>query len=284
MRHLIVTLKKLKGDIVSDLHKKYKVLNFNERLHLKKDINKLSGNVLIMYINHSIFHKKSILWSYLQEQELDNFNVIYIYGRSKNKKLFDRFNYSFHKFPQLNGATIEKAINKQRSNSISISESTEDYNHDINDEYDIDSQTDHIQGLIIYIESLKNKISELEHEIQNQNNGHKRNISLSSLDTVSESDFSIPESIHSESELDIKEALKLDPEKVKDLKLNTNDRTNIRCITPVPSLRPCLRFKANAVIVFDGHDEKESIPYKNKAERRRAVKIGKQILNKILKK
>lgn len=110
---LIVALRKLTDAQKNNIKQHYKTIVFDKRLHIRKSIEKLVCEVLIVEIDLSrVFSiSKNIVLKWLKSQDITNVVTSFIYESSKYKKLFDKHvNYFVRSFPELFRKNIEEEI------------------------------------------------------------------------------------------------------------------------------------------------------------------------------
>lgn len=110
---LIVALRKLTSKQKQNIKEHYKTLVFDKRLHLRKSIDKLICEVLIVELDLSrVFSvSKNVVYKWLKEQNIIDITTAFIYESTKYKKLFDKHvNFFVRSFPELFKKNIEETI------------------------------------------------------------------------------------------------------------------------------------------------------------------------------
>jgi hypothetical protein len=110
---LIVALRKLTDKQKQNIKEHYKTIIFDKRLHLRKSIDKLQCEVLIVELDLSrVFSiSKNIVLKWLKSQDISDIVTSFIYESTKYKKLFDKnVNYFVRSFPELFKKNIEESV------------------------------------------------------------------------------------------------------------------------------------------------------------------------------
>lgn len=110
---LIVALRKLTDKQKNNIKSHYKTIVFDKRLHLRKSINQLQCEVLIVELDLSrVFSiSKNIVLKWLKSQDITDIVTSFIYESTKYKKLFDKnVNYFVRSFPELFQKNIEETV------------------------------------------------------------------------------------------------------------------------------------------------------------------------------
>jgi hypothetical protein len=110
---LIVALRKLTDKQKQNIKEHYKTIIFDKRLHLRKSIDKLQCEVLVVELDLSrVFSiSKNIVLKWLKSQDITDIVTSFIYESTKYKKLFDKnVNYFVRSFPELFQKNIEQEV------------------------------------------------------------------------------------------------------------------------------------------------------------------------------
>jgi len=110
---LIVALRKLTDKQKQNIKQHYKTIVFDKRLHLRKSIDQLQCEVLIVEIDLSrVFSiSKNIVLKWLKSQDITDIVTSFIYESTKYKKLFEKnVNYFVRSFPELFQKNIEETV------------------------------------------------------------------------------------------------------------------------------------------------------------------------------
>jgi hypothetical protein len=131
MKYLIISLENTKGKAYQELRARYSVIDFNKNLHLLKNINDIGkSDIVVVNAQTSILGKKDIIWSYLGQQNLQGWDVVFIYKSSRHRNLYHNYRYALRKLPSLNGEEfghefLHRASEDDRS-FVSMSESSDE--------------------------------------------------------------------------------------------------------------------------------------------------------------
>ena len=157
---LIVALRKLTSKQKQNIKDHYKTLIFDQRLHLRKPIEKLVSEVLIVELNVSrVFSiSKNVVYKWLKEQNIMDITTAFIYESSKYKKLFDKHvNFFVRSFPDLFKKNIEESIKDKSLKDESVKSKYEP----ITEELDIDITTLPIEKRLEIIEARLDALEKL---------------------------------------------------------------------------------------------------------------------------
>ena len=141
---LIVALRKLTSKQKQNIKEHYKTLVFDRRLHLRKSIDKLICEVLIVELDLSrVFSvSKNVVYKWLKEQNIIDITTAFIYESTKYKKLFDKHvNFFVRSFPELFKKNIEEKIKDKELKDETVKSKYEPHNdarHDNDNDNDID--------------------------------------------------------------------------------------------------------------------------------------------------
>jgi len=131
MKYLIISLENTKGKSYQELRARYSVIDFNKNLHLLKNINDIGkSDIVVVNAQTSILGKKDIIWSYLGQQNLQGWDVVFVYKSSRHRNLYHGYRYCMRKLPSLNGEELgheflHRASEDDRS-FVSMAESSGD--------------------------------------------------------------------------------------------------------------------------------------------------------------
>jgi len=151
---LIVALRKLTNKQKQNIKEHYKTLVFDRRLHLRKSIDKLLCEVLIVELDLSrVFSvSKNVVYKWLKEQNIIDITTAFIYESTKYKKLFDKHvNFFVRSFPELFKKNIEETIKDKELKDEKVKSKYEPHN-DIDNDIDIDIATLPIEKRLEIIE------------------------------------------------------------------------------------------------------------------------------------
>ena len=160
---LIVALRRLTDKQKENIKQHYKTIVFDKRLHLRKSIDKLKCEVLIVEIDLSrIFSiSKNIVLKWLKSQNITDIVTSFIYESTKYKKLFDKnVNYYVRSFPELFQKNIEQSVkDKQKADDNVKSKYEKPTEEDL-----IEIEEINTEGLTIdeRVEVLEKRLSVLE--------------------------------------------------------------------------------------------------------------------------
>jgi len=115
---LLISLRRLSNAQKNNLKQYYKVLIFDQRLHLRKTISQLvqGCDVLLIELNLSrVFSiSRNIVYKWLKQQNIVDIATTFIYESSKYKNLFrDNINFFIRKLPMLFDRELEAVIDDQ---------------------------------------------------------------------------------------------------------------------------------------------------------------------------
>jgi len=131
---LIIALRKLTSKQKQNIKEHYKTIVFDKRLHLRKPIDMLKCEVLIVELDLSrVFSlSKNVIYKWIKEQDIVNITTAFIYESTKYKKLFDKHvNYFVRTFPELFKKNIEQEVKDKALKDETVKSKYEPHNDDI---------------------------------------------------------------------------------------------------------------------------------------------------------
>jgi hypothetical protein len=111
---LIVNLKKFSSSQKRNIKRFYSCLEFNYRQHSERKLTEIgTADVILFQLDLSVFFSISNnkIFKYLQEQDLSNFKIVFVYERTKYKQVFNKgVKWFVRHFPLLTSRNIEEAL------------------------------------------------------------------------------------------------------------------------------------------------------------------------------
>lgn len=178
---LIIALRKLTSKQKQNIKEHYKTIVFDKRLHLRKPIDMLKCEVLIVELDLSrVFSvSKNVVYKWLKEQNIIDITTAFIYESTKYKKLFDKHvNYFVRTFPELFKKNIEEEVKDKSLKDETVkskyepSENNDDILNELNNEV-INLSTD------ARLEIIEKRLEALEKLIENPINKKYNEVSAS---------------------------------------------------------------------------------------------------------
>lgn len=176
MRYLLVITKKIASNQLKELSEHYSIIHLG-KAHLKKSINQIgSAELFVLNLNFGVIHQpsKSLELKWLNEQDLSQFQVVYIYNKPKYQKTLACANIYLKSLPLVIGKTLDKVLalsQRMRSGSVSLSLTSEDLkiineeSHEVQVSDIIKAFEDYAKLKIDY-EVLQSKCAKLEHLLE----------------------------------------------------------------------------------------------------------------------
>lgn len=253
-KYLLISLSNLN---LAEYKTRYSIIRWDKRLHMLKNLSQIgTADIIFINLKHSVIRRKNIILNYLNQQDLSDFVVIYIYGRTRYKSIFNHYNHCYHQLPKLNGQSLDAVLNPRqpRSRANSISVSLNETHSDV--ETDDETQEDDHKNALHHILCLKRIYGDMEMELESLRK------QLGSRES--------------------KESKVKEPEKKSDILRLDNVKEPLEIKEEPPKLQASLRFNANAVMVFDGYEVVKTFPFRNAIERRRMSRQAKRFLQQLL--
>ena len=115
---LIISLRKLSSSQKNNLKQFYKVLIYDQRLHVRKTISQLVkvADIILVELDLSrVFSiSRNIVYKWLKQQDIVDIATTFVYESSKYKSLFkDNINFFIRKLPLLFDRELERVIDDQ---------------------------------------------------------------------------------------------------------------------------------------------------------------------------
>lgn len=148
MNVLLVCLKKLSNSQKANLKKHYSLLEFNKKIHLKKNIDQL-GNAEVLLVQFDLFSmfslQKNPIFQWLNKQVLTKFKVVFVYESSKYKNLLTNWSMAIRKLPLIVGKRLLETIQAQEDHDENTPSrciiTNDEYNSAFDNELDEEDQS-----------------------------------------------------------------------------------------------------------------------------------------------